>query len=193
MEKIIYSTLGVLVLAILALLVIDSANQSRYEIPDYGVIPDFQFTERSGLPFGKTELKGKISILNFFFTNCKGPCPVMNARVAELYRAYSTHDIVQFVSISVDPARDTLEALRVYADNYGVSDDRWHFLRGELEDVHELSEKGFMLAGELPDLHSIKLVLIDSRGHLRGFYSSFDDASLELLTVHVKELLKRLI
>jgi protein SCO1/2 len=191
MKIIIYSILSVFLFAILALVVIDYANESRYEIADYGAIPEFQFTERSGQPFGKAQMIGKISILNFFFTNCKGPCPVMNSKVAELYRKYSTSGDVHFVSVSVDPERDTLEALNIYAENYGVRDNRWLFLRGEQDKVHALSEKGFMLAGELPDLHSTKLVLIDSRGHLRGFYNSFDDASLELLTMHVKVLLKR--
>ena len=134
-------------------------------------------------------MKRKINIVNFFFTTCKGPCPIMNARVAELYKKYSTTDKVRFVSISVDPKRDSLAVLRQYADDFGVTDDRWLFLRGELDDVHRVSEEGFMLAGDLPTIHSTKLILVDDNQNIRGYYDSFDEESLRLLTVHVRELL----
>ena len=113
----------------------------------------------------------------------------MNARVAELYQKYSTTDKVRFVSISVDPVRDSLAVLRKYANDYGVTDDRWLFLRGELDEVHRVSEQGFMLAGDFPTIHSTKLVLVDKDSRIRGYYDSFDEESLRLLTVHVRELL----
>jgi protein SCO1/2 len=70
-----------------------------------------------------------------------------------------------------------------------VTDNRWLFLRGELEEVHRVSEQGFKLAGDLPTIHSTKLVLIDKDQKIRGYYDSFDEESLRLLTVHVRELL----
>ena len=114
----------------------------------------------------------------------------MNSKVAELYRKYSTTNKVQFVSITVDPENDTMQVLQEYAANYGVNDNRWLFLRGELSDVQQLTEDGFMLAGELPNLHSTKLVLVDQNGSIRGYYSCYEEESLKLLTAHVKEMLK---
>lgn len=185
--------IAVFVLAILALVVIESANKSRYDLPDYGSIPEFRFTERSGIAYGKEDMRGKINIVNFFFTSCKGPCPFMNSQVAKLYRKYATSSHVQFISISVDPQRDSLSVLQQYARDFGVSDDRWLFLRGPLHEVEKLSEKGFMLGGELPSLHSTKLILVDNAGHVRGYYDSGDDSSLDLLTVHVRELLRKMV
>jgi protein SCO1/2 len=176
-------------LSVLALVVIDLANQSRSDLPILGDVPDFIFKERSGVAFGSENMKGKINIVNFFFTTCRGPCPIMNARVAELYKKYSTTDKVRFISISVDPKRDSLAVLRKYADDFGVTDERWLFLRGDLEEVHRVSEQGFMLAGDLPTIHSTKLVLVDKDNKIRGYYDSFDEESLKLLTVHVRELL----
>jgi protein SCO1/2 len=183
---------GILILFFLsvsALIVIDLANKSRSNLPVLGEVPDFQFTERSGESFGKNNMRGTINVVNFFFTTCVGPCPIMNARVAELYQKYSTTDQVRFVSISVDPKRDSLTVLRKYAEDFGVTDNRWLFLRGEKEEVHRVSEKGFMLAGDLPTIHSTKLVLVDRNQKIRGYYDSFDEESLRLLTVHVRELL----
>ena len=176
-------------LSVLALVVIDLANKSRSDLPTLGEVPVFNFTERNGMPFGNENMQGKINIVNFFFTTCRGPCPIMNARVAELYQKYSTTDKVRFVSISVDPVRDSLAVLRKYANDYGVTDDRWLFLRGELDEVHRVSEQGFMLAGDLPTIHSTKLILVDKDSRIRGYYDSFDEESLRLLTVHVRELL----
>jgi protein SCO1/2 len=119
-----------------------------------------------------------------------GPCPVMNANVAVLYKKYRTTDRVRFISISVDPERDSLAVLQKYAERFGVNDQRWLFLRGPIEEVKLLSERGFMLAGDLPGLHSINLVLVDDRGMIRGYYSSTDEDALKVLTLHVRELLK---
>jgi len=184
-----FSIIVIFLLSLLALIVIYLANKSRSDLPSLGEVPTFKFVERSGESFGYENMKGKINIVNFFFTTCKGPCPIMNARVAELYIKYSTTDEVRFISISVDPKRDSLAVLRQYADEFGVTDDRWLFLRGDLDEVHRVSEEGFMLAGDLPTIHSTKLILVDEDLKIRGYYDSFDEESLRLLTVHVRELL----
>ena len=188
-KGLVISILVLFILCVVSLVVIDLANKSRSDLPVLGTVPEFQFTERSGSSFGNNNMQGKINIVNFFFTTCQGPCPVMNSRVSELYQKYSTTDEVRFVSISVDPKRDSLAVLQKYARDYGVTDNRWLFLRGEIEEVHRVSEKGFMLAGELPTIHSTKLILIDRDQKIRGYYDSFDEESLRLLTVHVRELL----
>jgi protein SCO1/2 len=184
-----FSLIILFLLSVLALIVINLANKSREDLPILGEVPAFNFVERTGVSFGDENMKGKINIVNFFFTTCKGPCPIMNARVAELYKKYSTTNEVRFVSISVDPKRDSLAVLRQYADEFGVTDDRWLFLRGDLDEVHRVSEKGFMLAGDLPTIHSTKLILVDENRKIRGYYDSFEEESLRLLTVHVRELL----
>ena len=188
-KGLVVSILVLFILCVAALVVIDLANQSRRDLPVLGAVPEFQFTERNGESFGNNQMQGKIHIVNFFFTTCVGPCPIMNARVSELYQKYSTTDQVCFVSISVDPKRDSLTVLQTYATDMGVTDNRWLFLRGEIEEVHRVSEKGFMLAGELPNIHSTKLILVDRDQKIRGYYDSFDEESLRLLTVHVRELL----
>ena len=188
--KMVYlSLVGLFFLAVVTLVVIYFANQSRSDLMIYGQVPAFEFTESGGKPFGSAEMKGKINIVNFFFTSCKGPCPVMNAKVAELYQKYITSNEVRFVSISVDPDRDSLPVLQAYAKEHGVNDERWLFLRAPIEEVYRISEEGFMLAGELPTIHSTKLILVDRELSIRGYYDSFDEESLRLLTTHVRELI----
>ena len=184
--------LAVVLLSVVGLVVINLANTSRSTLENYGPLPAFSFVGHNGESFGTREMNGKITIVNFFFTSCQGPCPMMNSRVAELYKKYITTDKVHFASISVDPANDSLLVLREYAGRFGVMDDRWIFVRGEMDQVSELAEKGFMLGGELPALHSTKLILIDAAGNIRGYFDSLDDQSLNLLTTQVRQLLKEL-
>jgi len=182
-----------IIFGITAVIVINWANLSRGNLPVYGTIPEFEFTERSGEPFGLDDMKGKINVVDFFFSNCHGPCPVMSGNMLELYRLYEHTDRIQFISISVDPARDTLPRLREYADELGVTDNRWLFLYAPIEDVVELCEKGFMLAAEdLPGNHSTQFVLVDHLGQIRGYYSGIDEAEQELLKEHIRVLGKEL-
>jgi protein SCO1 len=161
------------------------------EMPVYGEVSDFAFTERNGEPFGSENLPGKISVINFFFTTCEGPCPRMNGKVAELYKIFKDAPGIQFVSISVDPERDSVQALQQYAAKFGVTDRRWLFLRAPIRGVSTLSEKTFMLAsGETPSLHSTKLILIDKQKRVRGYYSSEDPESLGILEQHIRTMMK---
>lgn len=180
----------VLVLLVLVAFTVDWwADTARGELPVLGEVPDFIMTERSGHPYGRDDMDGRIHIVNFIFTSCPGVCPVMNGNLADLYRRLAGSDQVRFVSISVDPDRDSLPTLRAYADSIGVTDDRWVFLRAPIEDVVQLCEKGFMLpADNLPMGHTFRVTLVDRRGRIRGYYDGTDTGSMKILVRHLRLL-----
>jgi protein SCO1/2 len=185
------SAAGFLLLMIAAAVIFYRMGLSDPTIPVFGEVSSFSYTERNGDAFGSEELKNKVSVVNFFFTTCQGPCPQMNGKVAELYRTFKDAPSVQFISTSVDPDRDSLQALKEYALRFGVTDRRWLFLRAPIMEVRELSEKTFMLAtGDAPGLHSTKLILIDGEKKVRGYYSSEDPNSLRILETHIRQLIK---
>jgi protein SCO1/2 len=171
------------VLGATALLVIAIADRATSELPILAKVPQFEFTRQDGTPFGLNEMMGKVCVVDFFFTSCPDLCPVMNGNMARLYHKFDGSDKVQFVSISVDPDRDSLEALRKYAASFGVDDDRWVFLRQAQADVARLSEKGFMLAAvNLPYGHSSKFILVDDMGQIRGYYDGDRTAGMNQLS-----------
>lgn len=183
----------ILVFVIISSVIIRQADKSRSELMVYGKIPTFEFTERTGKPFGSDNMLGSICIVDFIFTNCPSACPIMADKMVELYQLYDHSDKVKFVSITVDPNRDTLETLQNYAKLHGVNDYRWLFLRAPIEDVVELSEKGFFLPAEnLPMGHSSKFALVDHEGNIRGYYNALEQALIELLKTHVKALAKKI-
>jgi len=184
---------AMIILAIMALLVINQADKSRSKLPSLGNVPFFEYTERNGQPFGLGDMSGKINIVDFMFTNCKTKCPIMVVNMGSLYDHYSDNENIQIVSISVDPARDSLAALRKYAEEHGVTDNRWVFLRAPVEDVVDLSENGFMLAADgLPMGHSIKFVLVDWNENIRGYYDGMDAAAMDDIIGDIKKLLKEM-
>jgi protein SCO1/2 len=167
--------------------VIGAAEKSR-EVPVLYDLPEFSFVNQNGEPFGSAQMTGKISIVDFFFTSCHGPCPVMVVRLEEFYRDFAHFDKLQLVSISVDPEVDSLARLRQYAAAHGVTDNRWVFVRGEMADVRRLCSDGFKVSDDLPGMHATKFILVDAFGKIRGYYDYDDQSALDRLRRDVATL-----
>lgn len=181
----------VIALAIGAYLVIQQAETSRANLPVLNSLPEFEFVRQDGEPFGTEDMFGKISVVDFIFTRCKGPCPIMGGHMLQLYELFKETDDVRFVSITVDPSYDSLVVLKAYADSLGVTDSRWQFLWAPIDSVVWLSEKGFLLAAEdLPGSHTTKWALVDQNANIRGYYSGTDPASIEILKTHIVQLVR---
>ena len=167
------------------------SERSRSELPVLGTVGDFTLTDQYGQPFSDADMRGKLSVVEFFFTSCRGPCPIMNGYYAELYRAYDGADEIQFVSITVDPAVDTVAKLAEYAAGFGVDDRRWVFLTGPIDSIAHISESYFMLpADDLPGAHSTRFILVDQDNNIRAFYSGIEEASVNVLREHLRTLRK---
>ncbi|MGB5107120.1 MAG: SCO family protein [Candidatus Zixiibacteriota bacterium] len=183
----------VALLAVIAAIVVNSAERSRSRIPELGDVPSFALTRSTGEKFIRTDLNGRLHVVNFMFTRCQGVCPVMSANIKKMYDLYRGLDKVHFLSITVDPDHDSLAVLQQYAREYGVNDGRWIFARGALVDVAALIEHGFMLdASELPANHPSRLILVDQEGQIRGYYSYNDEDDLEALRTAIRELARQM-
>jgi cytochrome oxidase Cu insertion factor (SCO1/SenC/PrrC family) len=138
---------------------------------------DYACVERSGKATRTSELRGKFLVVDFIFTNCGGPCPLMTEAMSKLQAAVAGADDVRLVSFSVDPDRDSPEALSNYADRYKADKERWLFLRAELPDLREIAYDRLGLVGsrEQPVIHSPKFALLDRTGRVRGYYSPMTD------------------
>ena len=184
----------VVFLGIGATWVITKATEASQVLP--AVIkqtPPCSLVSHHGEPFTNDSLRNKISVLDFIFTSCPGPCPIMSNNMRTLYNQYKLHPDLQFISITVDPEYDSQEVLKIYADANGVNDRRWKFLRADMEKVKKLSSDGFLLMSDnLPAGHSVKFVLIDGDGNIRQYYNGTDKASISILRNHINLFLKKL-
>jgi len=100
--------------------------------------PGFELIDQDGRRVSLASLRGRALVLDFVFTNCPGPCPILTATHVTLQRrlAAEARGGVHFVSISLDPERDTPEALRAYAQAHGADLAAWSFLTGAPDTVH---------------------------------------------------------
>jgi cytochrome oxidase Cu insertion factor (SCO1/SenC/PrrC family) len=166
-------------------------------LPVMFALPDFSLTERSGQTVTLASLTGKVWVADFIFTTCPGPCPIMTSKMAQLHNDFADTDI-QFVTITVDPVHDTPAKLKEYAGQYQADPRRWWFLTGKVDQIYDLSVKGFRLAAQTqtvpsddhPILHSTRFVLVDRQGRIRGYYEGTDTAALQKLRKQAQQLLK---
>jgi protein SCO1/2 len=149
--------------------------------PVLGTIPSFSLVDPAGEAFGSDDLEGRVYVANFFFTSCTSICPPMMHAVSTLQDRFRDAGIddVHLVSITVDPETDTPERLAEYAARFGVDSGRWTLLTGEIDTIRRVAVEGFKTAlGERAEVeggffdiaHSGKLVLVDGRGRIRGYY-----------------------
>lgn len=154
-------------------------------------VPDFSLTTQQGEPLTLSDMKGKIWVADFIFTNCPTICPAMTQEMARLQSEFVAAP-VYFVSFSVDPERDTSRVLSRYATAYGADERRWHFLTGDKTHIYQLAEEGFSLAAGhngTEILHSTRFVLITPDGNIYGHYDSRSKPALLRLRRDVKALL----
>jgi cytochrome oxidase Cu insertion factor (SCO1/SenC/PrrC family) len=120
---------------------------------------------------------------------------MISSRMSELQNPLEKTD-VHLVSVSVDPERDTPEVLRGYAEKLQANPARWDFLTGPKAAIYKLSHDGFKLAisdgnGEqgIP-VHSTRMVLVDRRGEIRGYYNATEADSVTKLLADTNHLLR---
>lgn len=134
--------------------------------------PDFALTDQEGRTVTLASLRGKTVLLDFIYTHCPGPCPILTGRHAQVQRelAPEARARTHFVSISVDPERDSPEVLRAYATARGADLAGWSFLTGDPEAVREvLTRYGVFAqesarAGEVD--HVVVTLVIDAEGRI---------------------------
>lgn len=95
--------------------------------------------------------------------------------------------IVQFLSFSIDPERDSVPVLKNYADRFGVNHDNWWMLTGSKDSIYkfvfeELKIDKFSEEPISPDfVHTSRFVVLDKDYRVRGWYNGLDSLSLSKL------------
>ena len=166
------------------------------ELPHLFPVPDTPLVAETGKPLNLRELRGNVVVYDFIFTNCAGSCPMMTSQMRKLTQKIDGRAPVRFVSISVDPQRDTPQVLRDYATRYR-NDPRWTFLTGDRDTITRLSVEGFKLAAggtaqtaAEPLLHSSKFAVADKDGIIREYYGGTDGDAAEHVAATVRDLLR---
>ena len=152
--------------------------------PVLSALPSFELIDQDGSAFGKKHMKGRVFVVGLFFTRCQSICLRLTYAMKRLQARILRRKVkIHLLSITVDTEYDKPEVLRRYAKKYKADLRRWTFLTGDASKVSKLVRKGFKTAlgpkkkgpGNVMDItHSGKLILVDSNGQIRGYFS-FDE------------------
>lgn len=164
-------------------------------------IEPFSFTDQDGRTITEKDVAGKIFVVEYFFTTCKGICPKMNDNMAKVYAAFRGNDRVKILSHTVDPEKDSVAAMKAYSLKFDADPNQWHFLTGSKDSLYSKALNSYLVTAVdspnrvtvLPEfIHTPNFVLVDGNGYIRGgthAYDGTDPASVQQLIGDIKLLL----
>jgi len=151
---------------------VNSGSKESDALIEIGPAPKFELINQNNEKISNETYKGKVYVLEFFFTSCPSICPKMNQSMLLIEKKFFGNPNFGIVSISIDP-HDTPEVLKSHAELLGAKSSNWNFLTGDKQTIYDLSNKGFNIyAGENSKVaggfeHSGLFALIDKNGNIR--------------------------
>ena len=146
-------------------------------------VPPFGLQDLNGQPRELNDFQDKVVILNFIFASCTDLCPLHTQKLIDIQAMINDtpmRDIVQFISITTDPARDTPDVLKKYIGDQGVDPSNWIFLTSgpqEPTTTRDLAQRfglKFTPTDDGQQLHGAVTHLIDKEGRIRARYHGMD-------------------
>lgn len=161
-------------------------------------VGNFSFTNQEGKTITQDDLKGKIRVVEYFFTTCKGICPKMNENMVKVYEAFKGNDDVKILSHTVDPKKDTVQAMKEYSLRFDADPKQWMFLTGDKKKLYDMARYDYLVTAADSSatdiaadfIHTDRFVLVDRDGRVRGTYTGTDMGSVNQLIGDIKVLLQ---
>jgi protein SCO1 len=151
----------------------ESKNNQR--LSKIGPAPEFTLTQQNGKRLALKELRGNVLAITFIFASCADTCPLLTAKLVDIQNRLGSDfgPKVYFVSITVDPERDTPDVLKRYAEAYKVNPAGWAFLTGTPAEIRDVAKRYGIYTkktsrGDVD--HTFLTSLVDQSGTLRVQY-----------------------
>ncbi|MGL2962956.1 SCO family protein [Flavobacterium sp. RSB2_4_14] len=170
-----------------------------------GPAPSFELINQDKVKISNETYKGKVYVVEFFFSTCPSICPIMNKNMVDIQNIFFGNPNFGIASISINPEFDTSEVLKEHANKIGVKSSNWHMLTGDKQYIFNIANKGFNLyAGENKNVnggfeHSGLFALIDKQGNIRCrndkfgnpilYYDGLEKSGVKAITEDIKKLL----
>jgi protein SCO1 len=167
----------------------DSATARTHQIKA------FSFQNQDGKTISLNDFKGKLFVVDFFFTTCHSICPIMSTELERVDSVYRNNNEVAILSHTVDPEMDSVSILKQYAILHNAS-PKWQFVTGKKTALYQQALKSYLIAtpeevtgAEDDFVHSQNLVLVDDELHIRGFYDGTNKQEVDKLISDINILL----
>ena len=158
--------------------------------------PEFTLQDANGKRIGLSDFAGKVVVLNFVYTNCPDVCPLHSEAIASIQEAINPtpmKGLVQFVTITTDPKRDTTTVMKTYGSTHGLDPVNWVFLTSGPDKpavTRELAWRyglKFTQTKEGYQMHGVVTHLIDKSGNIRARYHGLKFNETNMI-VHINAL-----
>ena len=174
-------------------------NQPRNAQGELEPVPvsDWTYTDQLGREISNGDLRGKVHVVDFFFTSCPTICPKVKGQMLRLEEEFGDHPDFALLSFTVDPKRDTPERMKKYAEDLGVkSMDQWRFINGDKFEIYDLDKEYLSIAEENAAApggfdHTGYIVLVDRDGFVRSYATGTDPREVTFLMDDIRLLLER--
>jgi protein SCO1/2 len=171
----------------------------KVKMPVLSYVQPFSFTNQDGEKVTEAVYQNKITVVEYFFTTCKGICPKLNTNMKGIYELYQKEPDFQIVSHTCNPGTDSVSVLKHYADSLQVNTAKWIFLTGRKDSLYQMARGSYLLddpknnVEKIEDqfMHTQFFALVDRNGKIRGkIYDGLKPIEVEQLKVDIGRLIK---
>ena len=160
-------------------------------------IGDFSLVTQTGAAITRDDLRGRLHVGSFIFTNCDVICPTLVTQLSKVQAAVANRNNVLLVSYSVSPRNDSVAVLNKFGADRGIDPEHWKLVTGDESTIYRLARDSYFADdGRLDEsqttaelfLHTEKVLLVDKNGQLRGVYNGSLPFEIEKLLADLELL-----
>lgn len=194
-----YSLFFVVLLGAFFYFLFRGTDNWKRKLPTVSYVKPFSFTNQDGKTITNADLKGKVTVVEFFFTTCKGICPRMSKSISKIYEEFKDEPDFRILAHTVQPENDSVPRLKFYADSMKIDTKKWILVTGRKDSLYKAARGSYLLddpANNLEKLedqfiHTQFLALVDKSGNVRGsVYDALKLDEMQKLSDDIRSLLK---
>lgn len=193
-----YSVFFIVLIGLFLVFTFWGTDKWKSKSPTISYVKPFVFTTQNGEGFTEKNMQGKVCLVNYFFTTCKGICPRMNGNLEDIYKAFKDEKDFMIISHTCDPETDSVPVLKAYSLQWKADDRQWVFLTGRKDSLYNQARNSYLLDDPKNNLanideqflHTQFLALVDKNGYVRGgVYDALKSEELKKLKDDIASLL----
>jgi protein SCO1 len=137
-------------------------------------VENFSFINQDGKKITERSVEDKVYVAEYFFTTCKGICPIMNANMRRVYEAFKDEPGFMILSHTCMPETDSVPLLKAYEEkmingklvknadgSYKIEKDsttnrkpqttNWNFVTGDKALLYKMARQSYGIDNGKPD------------------------------------------
>lgn len=195
----IYACFFVALVSVFFYFVFAATDNWKAKIPTVSYVKPFSFINQDGKTVTENVLRDKVTVVEYFFTTCKGICPRMNGSLKKIVAEYKDEPRFQVLAHTVQPEIDSVARLRFYADSMKIDTKQWILVTGRKDSLYKAARASYLLddpknsVEKLEDqfIHTQFFALVDKAGNVRGgVYDALREDEMKKLSADIARLLK---